>query len=191
MSPKTKFSKEEIVHAAFEIAKEEGFSGITARSVAKRLGCSVAPIYVNFANIDDLTAAVVERVFALSNELTAAQDGEDMFAKIGKASLEFARQYPVLFRELALQPNPYMASYESVEKAMVDAMGGDENMRDWSVEQRKRLFLKLRVFQTGLSAMVATGNIPAWLDEQGAEELLLEVGEELFRLQQMKREEER
>ena len=61
MPPKTKYNKEDIVDAAFEIAKEEGFSGITARSVANRLHCSVAPIYVNFATIDDLITDVVER----------------------------------------------------------------------------------------------------------------------------------
>lgn len=35
MPPKTKFDREAIVEAAFEIAKEEGFAGITTRSVAK------------------------------------------------------------------------------------------------------------------------------------------------------------
>lgn len=186
MSPKTRFNKEDIVEAAFEIAKEEGFAGITARSVAKRLGSSVAPIYVHFAAIDDLIAAVVQRVFTLSDELLAKQKGPHLFENIGKASLAFAREYPVLLRELVLQPNPYMNSYETLENAMVEALAGDESMGGWTVEERKRLFLKMRVFQLGLSVMVANGHVPSWLDEQAIEELLMEVGAELLLAQQMK-----
>lgn len=186
MPPKTKFNKEDIVAAAFEIAREEGFAAITARSVAKRLGSSVAPIYVHFAAIDDLIAAVVQRVFALSDELLAKQKGPHLFENIGKASLAFAREYPVLLRELVLQPNPYMDSYESLENAMVEALAGDAAMGAWSVEERRRLFLKMRVFQLGLSVMVANGHLPAWLDEQAVEELLMEVGEELLLAQQIK-----
>lgn len=186
MPPKTKFNREDIVEAAFEIAKEEGFAGITARSVAKRLGSSVAPIYVHFAAIDDLIAAVVQRVFALSDELLAKQKGPHLFKNIGKASLAFAREYPVFLRELVLQPNPYMNAYATLENAMVEALAEDEAMGGWTDEQQRRLFLKMRVFQLGLSVIVANGHVPAWLDEQAVEELLMEVGEELLLAQQMK-----
>lgn len=188
MPPKTKYNKEDIVDAAFEIAKEEGFSGITARSVANRLHCSVAPIYVNFATIDDLITDVVERVFALSDELLAKQKGPHLFENIGKASLAFAREYPVFFRELVMQENPYMASYETIENAMLEGLAEDKAMRGWTLEERKRLFLKMRIFQMGLSVMVANGHVPSWLDEEAVEELLFEVGDELVGEQQMRRE---
>ena len=122
MGPKTKYKKDEIIDAAFEIAREEGLAGITARSVAKRLGCSVAPIYVNFETIEGLTEAVVQRVFSLSGEMLAREQGTDMFEKIGRASLAFAREYPVLCRELTLTPNPYLSSYETAEATVVEAM---------------------------------------------------------------------
>ena len=187
MPPKTKFSKLEIVDAAFEIAKTKGFAGITARRVADRLGSSVAPIYFNFETIDDLVATVIQRVFALSDELIAKQTGPDVFENIGRASLAFAREYPVLFRELTMQPNDYMASYENVETALLDMMAGDEAMGDWTVEERRWLLLKLRVFQLGLSSMVANGHIPAWLDEKATEELLIEMGTDLLRIHQLKK----
>jgi AcrR family transcriptional regulator len=189
MPPKTKFDKNAIVEAAFEVAKEKGFSGITVRSVANRLKSSVAPIYVNFAAIDDLIEAVVQRVFAISEELLAKQKGESKFENIGKASLEFAREYPVLFRELSLQPNPYLASYETIEKSMLDGMADDETMRDWTFEERRRLFLKMRIFQMGLSAMVANGHVPSWLNNQEFDHLLMEVGDDVLLAQQIKRKE--
>ena len=186
MPPKIKFDRDAIVEAAFDIAKEEGFAGITARSVANRLGCSVAPIYLNFETIDDLIKAVVERVFTLIDELLKKQKGPKLFENIGKTSLVFAREYPVLFRELVVQKNPYMASYETVQDSIVEALAEDESMRGLTYDERKLLLLKMRIFQTGLSIMVANGQLPSWLDEQSAEALLLETGEDLLHIQQIK-----
>ena len=191
MPPKTKFNKDNIIDAAFEMAKKEGISAITARSVAKQLGCSVAPIYVNFTTIEELIKAVVIRVFAISDELLAKQEGADVFENIGRASLEFAKEYPELFRELVLQPNEYMTSYESVEESMVEVMASDENMRNWTLKERKKLFFKMRVFQLGLSTMVANGHLPSWLTDQEVEEILFEVGEELLSAQIIKMGEEK
>jgi AcrR family transcriptional regulator len=190
LPPKNKFTREEIVEAAFEIAREKGFSKITARSVASRLSSSVAPIYVNFKTVTELTQAVVQRVFALSEELMEKQKGQNLFENIGKASLAFARDYPVLFRDLVLKPNPYMASYEETEKAMVDALKNNEEMKDWTTEEIRRLFLKMRIFQLGLSAMLANGHIPSWLDKEESEKLLIETGAQLLLAEQINRKED-
>jgi AcrR family transcriptional regulator len=188
VGPKTKYEKDDLVNAAFEIAREEGLAGISARNVAKKLGCSVAPIYVNFETVDDLRDAVVQRVFSISREMLENQQGSDVFEKIGKASLAFAREYPILCRELTLNPNPYLSSYEQVEAALVEAMAEDPSMWDWSLDERRRLLLKMRVFQIGLTALVANGQVPFWLDDQGVEALLMEVGSDLMKIQTDKRE---
>jgi len=190
MPPKNKFNRQEIIEAAFEIAKEEGFSKITARSVASRLNSSVAPIYINFKAIEELTQTVVKRVFALSEELLTKQKGDNLFENIGKASLAFARDYPVLFRELVLKPNPYMVSYEKTEKTMVEALKKTEEMKDWTVNERRRLLLKMRIFQLGLSTMVANGHVPSWFDDKESEKLLTETGEQLLLAEQIKRKED-
>lgn len=180
MPPAVRFNRDAIVDAAFCLAREKGLSGISARGVAKALGCSVAPIYECFAAMGELRAAVVGRVFALSDQLLAGREGPHLFENIGRASLAFAREYPALFRELVLEPNPYMSSYDQVEEAMLSALAKDESLAAWSEQDRRRLFLKMRIFQLGLSAMTANGHLPSWLDEQEAENLLLETGDELI-----------
>lgn len=188
MPPQKKTSKEDIVDAAFQIAKEEGFSGITTRNVAKRLGCSVAPIYVNFRTIDALIEAVIVRVFAISDELLAKQKGQYAFENVGKASLAFAREYPVFFRELIMQPNPYMDSYDTVENKILELLAADGSMSGWTHEERRDLLLKMRIFQAGLSVMIANGHIPSWLDDKAVESVLFETGRDLLCIQKMKRE---
>ncbi|WP_269758384.1 TetR/AcrR family transcriptional regulator [Thalassobacillus sp. C254] len=69
MPPKTKFTKEQIINAAFEIAKSEGIDSITIRKVADRLGSSIAPIYVNFNDVDELKQAVANKVVQLSQHM--------------------------------------------------------------------------------------------------------------------------
>jgi hypothetical protein len=72
---------------------------------------------------------------------------------------------------------------------MVEALAEDETMRCLTYEERKHLLLTMRIFQMGLSVMVANGHLPSWLDEQAAEALLLETGEDLLRIQQIKHRE--
>lgn len=181
MPPKEKFTKEHILEAAFQLAAQEGFRSITARAVAKRLGSSVAPIYTHFPTISALTEAVVEKVFALSDGMVAKAQGKDFFEKVGHASLNFASSYPVLARELVLHPNPYMERYADVEERLLPLLAEDSSMKDLSPEGRRRLLFKMRVFQTGLLALVANGHTPDWMDTEALEHLLFEVGEELTR----------
>lgn len=189
MAPKTQFDEEAIVEAAFEIARDEGFEAITARSVAARLGSSVAPIYVNFAAIEDLTRAVVERVFRLSEEYLRRQQGPSVFENMGLASLAFARDYPVLVRELATKPNPYMQDYAAQEEAMISMMGSDPELAGWSVEERRRLFMQMRAFQLGLTLMVANNQVPSWFGEADLERLVLQTGSDLVRAGNINRKE--
>ena len=58
MGPKVKFTREQIIDAAFEIARTEGIDSITMRKIAEKMGSSVAPIYVNFNNVDELNEAL-------------------------------------------------------------------------------------------------------------------------------------
>ncbi len=180
MPPKVQFTREEIIDAAFDAAREKGFSGITAREVADRLNCSVAPIYVNFAAMDDLAEAVLQRVFAISEKLLAKQTGPRMFENIGKASLEFARKYPVILRELIMNPDMHQSSREAQSEALVDALREDPDLGKLSREQRRRLLAKMQIFQTGLTIMQANGSLPSWIDDRQAEELLMETGNELL-----------
>jgi hypothetical protein len=103
-----------------------------------------------------------------------------MFERIGKASIRFARTYPILFRDLSINPNPYMASYESIENRLIQSLDNDETMSDLSLEEKKRLLLKMRIFQMGISVMVANKHVPSGLSDQDIDNILLEVGKDLL-----------
>lgn len=60
MAPETQF-RERIIDAAIGITRAHGIDAVTARSIAKELGCSVKPIFTAFDNMDDAIEATVER----------------------------------------------------------------------------------------------------------------------------------
>ena len=181
MPPKKKFSKEQIVDKAFEIAKTEGIDSITARRIAEELKCSVAPIYFNFKDIDDLKQAVVRKIFELTRKLAQKTYTGDQFLDIGIASLKFAKDYSVLFRELVLTKNKYMDDYDQeLGNDIIGEIIKEKELSQFSEEEVGIIFLKMRIFQLGLSVMVANELLPEVFDEEKQIELLKSAGEDVI-----------
>lgn len=158
MGPKIKFAKDQIIDAAFEIAKIEGIDNITMRKIADKLGSSVAPIYVNFKNLDELMEAVIVRIISVSQQLLSEESQGDPFLDMGRASLRFAMEYSVLFRDLVLKDNYYMKDYdEKMLPELIKEMQKDPELEGFAVDELKTILLKMRVFQLGLSVMAANG----------------------------------
>ena len=58
MPPKAKITKQMIVDAGFELAREGGMEHVNARAVAEKLGCSTQPVMYHFQTIEELKRAV-------------------------------------------------------------------------------------------------------------------------------------
>ncbi|HNR04778.1 MAG TPA: TetR/AcrR family transcriptional regulator, partial [Bacillota bacterium] len=112
MGPKIKFTREQIIDAAFEIARAEGIDNVTMRKIAHRMGSSVAPIYVNFKSINELIEALIEKIADIGQQLIAEENTGSPFADIGRASIRFAMEYSVLFRDLVMKNSRYLKGYD-------------------------------------------------------------------------------
>lgn len=180
MAPKNKFTKQAIIDAAFDIAKVDGLGAITVRRVAQQLNSSIAPIYVNFTDMDELIQEVVKKAFDISRELLAKQNSGQPFRDIGIASLQFAKEYSVLYRELIMNDNPHM-KYESNDiNLMMEQMAKDPILEGFSNEEISTIFFKMQVFQTGLSVMVANGLLPAAFNDEMVIGLLDSTAEDVI-----------
>lgn len=173
MAPKKKFSKEQIVEAAFQIAKKEGMDAITIRKVADQLESSIAPIYVNFKDIHELKQEVITKIMEVSNQMLIEQNSGQPFHDIGVASLRFAKEYSVLFRDLVMRPNDLMEDYDQgMGEGLIEHMKSDKDLKGLTEEELKMILLKMRIFSVGLSIMVANGTMPQDFTEEQAIELL-------------------
>ena len=70
MPPKVRITKEEIVHMAVELVRGKGEQALNARSIAAALGCSTQPVFSNFATMEQLQLAVIEKAQEIYNAYT-------------------------------------------------------------------------------------------------------------------------
>lgn len=181
MGPKVKFTKEQIIDAAFEIAKAEGIDNITMRKIAEKMGCSVAPIYLNFKDVNELIEALIERIIGVSQQLLIEESTGDPFDDIARASLRFAKEYSVLFRDLVMKNNSYMKGYdEQILPVLIQEMKKDPELEGFTVDELQTILLKMKVFQLGLSVMVANGLLPKDYEKQDLMDILSSTADDII-----------
>lgn len=101
--PKQKIAKELLLFHAFLIAKEQGISMVTSRSVAKSVGCSIQPVFSHFSTMEELRQATFEYASnKLMGEILENQDKPDFITKTNIWMLNLSRNEPKLFELLYL-----------------------------------------------------------------------------------------
>ena len=180
MAPKTKFTKEHIIDAAFEIARTEGVDAITIRKVADQLGSSIAPIYVNFKEAGELIEEVYKKTYEISRQILQEQNSGNPFNDIGVASIRFAREYPVLFRDLVMKKNDQAKHNEEETQGFLKMMRMDPNLNGLSDDELQVILLKMIIFQVGLSVMVANELLPGDYSEEQMVQLLNSAAEDVI-----------
>ena len=106
MPPKVKITKEDIIHAAVDIVRSSGAQAINARTVASALNCSTQPVFSNFATIEDLRLAVVEKADKLCQEYMHREVAQGQFPTYkanGMAYIRFAKEEKELFKLLYMR----------------------------------------------------------------------------------------
>lgn len=106
MPPKFKFTREEIIKAALNITREKGISGLTARALAARLGCSVKPIFGLFANMEEVQREVMKEADRLYNSYLREDMGSGkypVYKASGMGYIRFANEEKELFKLLFMR----------------------------------------------------------------------------------------
>jgi len=192
LGPKIKFTKTQIIEAALEIAQIEGLDNLTMRKIAKKMGSSVAPIYVNFKNMDDLREALVDRIIGIGQQLLYEESTGNPFRDMGRASLRFALEYSVLFRDLVMKKNSYMQSYdEKMTPVLIGEMSNDPELEGFTAEELKTILLKMKIFQLGISVMAANGLLPRSYEEHDLLEMLSSAAQDVIVSARLNKEQRR
>ena len=157
-----KASREQIIDAAVAVLRDDGFSAINARSVAKKLGCSTQPIYFSFKNMDELKAALTERAIELHTQrvrdsLRAHEGNDSRYSSYGMGFVRFAAEEKRLFRWLYLegkQLGPYQNDVllPEVIAVIVEEFGYTENIA-------RRFHQDMIYFSYGLAILANTDHL--------------------------------
>ena len=156
MPQKSKITRDEIIRAAMEIAREAGAEAINARSVAQRLRCSTQPVMYHFATMEALKRAVYSQVDRFHSDYLMRGSGErDPLLEIGLQYIRFAINEPHLFRFL------FQSGYAK-ETDLTEMLDSEELAPVFSAmqegtgldrEKTREVFLTVALFAHGYASM--------------------------------------
>ena len=123
MPPKVKYTREEIIEAAFQMAKERGIEAVVARELAKKLGTSSSPIFTAFQNMEELQQEIRGRAMKeFESHVRDALQFTPPFKWVGVKMIEFAVREPKLFQILYMQEHEESQCYEDMVKELGDTV---------------------------------------------------------------------
>ena len=157
-----KVSKDDIIDAAIDVLRDDGFSAINARSVAKKLGCSTQPIYFSFKNMEELKSALTERAIGLHaqhvrDSLKAHAGNDSRYSSYGMVFVKFAAEEKQLFRWLYLEGRQLGSYQNDVLLPEVIAVIMDEF--GYSEEIARRFHQDMIYFSYGLAILANTDHL--------------------------------
>lgn len=166
--PKQRITKEMVVNAAFEIARNSGMEKVMVKSIAEGIGCSVQPIYSYCQNMEGLRRDVVEQVKHFIREYVAAHiDRNDLFRSTGKAYIQLAGEEPHLFKIFILHRRDGISSLDDLYRSETDPHVAEFIAADLgiSIEQARRLHLNMLIYTIGIGTVFSVSTPGISTDE--------------------------
>lgn len=160
MARKEMISKQMILDAAFEMAREEGLGNITARKLAEKAGCSTQPIFRTYQSMEQLIDDVYERAFLFFQDYYSYYPklGKTPFSDLGMAYIAFAREEKELFRMLFVPQQRRKGLYELLNGKTENVKTQIQAAATAGCSDPGALFMKMWIFIHGAASMSLTGD---------------------------------
>ncbi|MBT3233748.1 MAG: TetR/AcrR family transcriptional regulator [Calditrichaeota bacterium] len=176
MPPKVRFTKEDVIKAAFSIVEENGFNGMSTQKVADRLNSSVQPLYSQFENIDALKRVVAVRTQAIFRSFVLADYSERKYLNPWIGEILFAKKYSKLYFALFVERNDHEDLFLDVNRETFNIMCDTLEFKGLDINITHAFYRHMQVYLYGLAIMVCN---KYWLDdsEEGLIRVVTEQGE--------------
>ena len=161
MPPKAKFTKDEIVDAAFEIVRKEGFEALTARALGSALGSSPRPIFTVFNSMEEVQSEVILRARRLYESYEDREmSGENPFKGSGTGYIRFASEEPKLFQLFFMKEAENVPESDKVLKSIdgyyEKILNSVETEYGFDRETAERVYLHMWLYSHGIAVAIAT-----------------------------------
>ena len=162
MPPKTRITKDMIIQAAVEVARQSGHENINARTVSEQLHCSTQPVMYHFSTIDAMKRAAYAQVDHLHSEfLMTIPPGQDPALGIGLNYIRFAVEEPQLFRFLFqsgyAEENNLLEMVDS--KGLAPVLAAIQEGAGLSMEKSRDVFITVALFAHGYASLIANNHL--------------------------------
>ena len=158
MPKSTTITKEIIIKTAFEMVRKEGFAVLSARNIAKKIGCSTQPIYWSYKNMDDLKAEVCQKALShLKNTMCQYKKTGNPFLDLGLGYIRIAHTEPALFKAFYMDNIMQIQMTDIIpeNKEVIELMKNTEDFKKMSDEEIKNIFFKSWMLVHGIASLVA------------------------------------
>lgn len=156
------FSREAIIEKGLEVVRESGMDALSARSLSKKLECSLSPIFTVFENMDEIKSAVYQAAKDIFDEYVKdVTEYAPAFKELGMRIVRFAKDEQNLYSLLFLRKGPAQDQFPDKAK---ECLAGLEKAYGITPEQSAMLFRQLWPFACGLAVMSAQ-NPDAYTDD--------------------------
>jgi len=159
MPPKEKYTRENVIEAAFAIVEKRGLSDLTARRIAAKLGSSTAPVYKYFETMDELSLEIIRIIKEMLLDYTSRRYTERVFLNMGTGVALFACQHKQLYRALLLEKANFGDVVEEFLVILENKLPDDERLKPLSAEERHILLQKMWTYTHGLASLICVGLI--------------------------------
>lgn len=159
MPPKVKFTREDVIKAAFAVVEDQGLKALTARSIASILGSSTAPVYQHFSKMDELALEVIRKTQKLLLDYTSRPYTDRIFLNMGTGVAMFACKHSMLYRALLLEGDNYGDVVGEFLGILEVEMRKDKRFTNLSDSERHKLLEKMWTFTHGLASLICVGLI--------------------------------
>ncbi len=159
MPPKQRFNADDIIDAAFNVVRQNGWEGLSARSIAKELGSSTRPIYSYMNSMKNLEEEVVKKALALYYEYLSSEITDDKWLNQAVGYVRFAIEEKQLFRcindakHTPLQRDHTRMMWESLGSELSDY----EPFKKMTGSQIGRARVMRWFFLHGLASLICNG----------------------------------
>lgn len=162
MPPKAKFTREEIIETALNLAADKGIRSLTARELGAALGSSTRPIFTAFENMEEVLLEVRKASLAKFEEYARkAEKYTPVYKALGIQMVKFASEQPKLYRLLFMSEKPEAKDFNNVFRNLgdiatlcVDVIQTEYGL---SYENSKLLFKHNWIHTYAVGALIATG----------------------------------
>ena len=180
MSPTTKFDKEDILNTAFNMVEQDGINSLTARAIAKKLGCSVAHIYANYQNLEELNYDVRKKIEAMFLPIVDQNETDDPFFNMGIRNIRFAIRYPNLYSYF-IKNDQKQFSLSKHDPTIIKILQQNHELRGLTEEEIGKIFLQLYIFTQGLCFLIIENKFSGINTETDFIDLLYQTGEAIIK----------
>jgi AcrR family transcriptional regulator len=159
MPPKQRFSPKDVIEAAFQVVRKQGWGGFSARTIANELNSSTRPIYDYFNSMENIEAEVVKKILAYFVDFLSRERTGDKWLDQALGYVFFASEEKHLFRCINDEKHtPFQRQFARQHWIQLgEELNTDDRFADLSVESMHKIRAARWIMIHGLSYLISNG----------------------------------